>query len=87
MRPLRTLSAAIAVGALAVTGAVASGAAPAPHAKARAAVEAGPAKAVEARTKHDVRIATYNASLNRGAEGQLVRDLSTPDNAQAQNIA
>ena len=87
MRPLRTLSAAIAVGALAVTGAVASGAAPALHAKARAAVEAGPAKAVEARTKHDVRIATYNASLNRGAEGQLVRDLSTPDNAQAQNIA
>ena len=34
-----------------------------------------------------LRVATYNASLNRGAEGQLLRDLSTPDNEQAQNIA
>ena len=33
------------------------------------------------------RQATYNASLNRGAEGQLLRDLSTPDNEQAQKIA
>jgi hypothetical protein len=34
-----------------------------------------------------VRFATFNASLNRGAEGQLVADLSTPDNTQAQTIA
>lgn len=34
-----------------------------------------------------LRVATFNASLNRGAEGQLVRDLSTPDNAQAQAVA
>ncbi len=34
-----------------------------------------------------VRFATYNASLNRSAAGQLVRDLSTPDNVQAGNIA
>jgi 3-phytase len=30
-----------------------------------------------------VRFATYNASLNRNAAGDLVRDLSTPDNPQA----
>ncbi len=37
---------------------------------------------------HDaVRFATFNASLNRGAEGQLVSDLSTPDNQQARNVA
>jgi hypothetical protein len=35
----------------------------------------------------DVRFATYNASLNRFNEGDLVRDLSTPDNAQAQQVA
>ena len=34
-----------------------------------------------------VRFATYNASLNRAAAGQLVSDLSTPSNAQARNIA
>lgn len=34
-----------------------------------------------------VRFATYNASLNRSFEGQLVSDLSTPDNAQARTIA
>jgi hypothetical protein len=34
-----------------------------------------------------VRFATYNASLNRAAAGQLVADLSTPDNTQARNIA
>lgn len=35
----------------------------------------------------NLRVATYNASLNRSTEGELVRDLSTPDNAQAQAIA
>jgi hypothetical protein len=35
----------------------------------------------------DVRFATFNASLNRNFAGQLVSDLSTPNNAQAQNVA
>ena len=34
-----------------------------------------------------VRVATFNASLNRAAEGQLVTDLSTPDDAQARQVA
>jgi hypothetical protein len=37
---------------------------------------------------HDtVRFSTFNASLNRTSAGDLVRDLSTPDNAQAANVA
>ena len=32
-------------------------------------------------------VATFNASLNRSVEGELVADLSTPDNEQAQNAA
>jgi hypothetical protein len=35
----------------------------------------------------DVRFATFNASLNRNFEGQLVTDLSTPANAQAKAVA
>ncbi|MEV4172820.1 endonuclease/exonuclease/phosphatase family protein [Nonomuraea sp. NPDC049709] len=42
---------------------------------------------VPAQAQTRVRFATFNASLNRGAEGQLVSDLSTPDNAQAKVIA
>jgi 5'/3'-nucleotidase SurE len=34
-----------------------------------------------------VRFSQFNASLNRNKEGDLVRDLSTPDNAQAKAIA
>jgi hypothetical protein len=34
-----------------------------------------------------VRFATFNASLNRNVEGQLVADLSTPNNGQARTIA
>jgi hypothetical protein len=34
-----------------------------------------------------VRFSTFNASLNRNFEGQLVTDLSTPNNAQARTIA
>lgn len=34
-----------------------------------------------------IRVATFNASLNRGVEGQLVGDLSTPNNAQARTVA
>ncbi|WP_173124756.1 endonuclease/exonuclease/phosphatase family protein [Kibdelosporangium persicum] len=40
--------------------------------------KAGPSK---------VRFSTFNASLNRSAAGQLVADLSTPDNAQARKVA
>jgi len=35
----------------------------------------------------EVRFSTFNASLNRSVAGQLVSDLSTPDNVQAQNVA
>jgi hypothetical protein len=49
------------------------------------AVAAAPAQAHPHRDP--VRFATFNASLNRAAEGQLVTDLSTPDNAQAREIA
>lgn len=34
-----------------------------------------------------VRFATFNASLNRANSGQLITDLSTPDNVQAQAVA
>jgi 3-phytase len=34
-----------------------------------------------------VRFATFNASLTRDAEGQLLRDLSAPDDTQARNVA
>ena len=34
-----------------------------------------------------IRFATFNASLNRNSEGQLITDLSTRDNAQAQSVA
>src|ERR687891_288218 len=37
--------------------------------------------------RDDARVATFNASLNRNAEGQLIADLSTPDNAQARTVA
>ncbi|GAA1349834.1 endonuclease/exonuclease/phosphatase family protein [Falsarthrobacter nasiphocae] len=37
--------------------------------------------------RDSVRVATFNASLNRGAEGELQRDLSTPGNAQARAVA
>lgn len=39
------------------------------------------------RPDHDVRFATFNASLNRFSDGQLAADLSTGDNVQAQNVA
>jgi hypothetical protein len=34
-----------------------------------------------------IRVATFNASLNRTAEGELVADLSTPDDPQAREVA
>jgi Endonuclease/Exonuclease/phosphatase family len=48
-----------------------------------AALLAGPAAAAEG----DVRFATFNASLNRNVAGQLVADLSTPNNTQAKAVA
>jgi hypothetical protein len=43
--------------------------------------------AAQADSGHTVRFGTFNASLNRNAAGQLVTDLSTPDNAQAREVA
>jgi 3-phytase/alkaline phosphatase D len=34
-----------------------------------------------------IRFATFNASLNRNSEGQLITDLSTPNNTQARTVA
>ncbi len=42
---------------------------------------------VSATPKEDVRVATFNASLNRGADGALIEDLSTPDDPQIQAVA
>lgn len=38
-------------------------------------------------TQDTIRFAQFNASLNRGTEGRLIEDLSTPDNSQAKAIA
>ncbi|MEA5583318.1 phytase [Nodularia harveyana UHCC-0300] len=38
-------------------------------------------------TNNTVRFSQFNASLNRNSEGQLLTDLSTPDNSQAQAVA
>lgn len=52
---------------------------------------ATPATAAQRRNRGDdrgpLRVATFNASLNRFSEGQLLADLSTPDDPQAQRIA
>jgi hypothetical protein len=82
MRTRPTRLALVAVAALAVTGA------------ATTAVTAPAAAGAGQHGKHgkhgkpsEVRFATFNASLNRNAEGQLVADLSTPGNAQAAAVA
>jgi hypothetical protein len=49
--------------------------------------EARTGAAADRKSRKVVRFATFNASLNRNVEGQLVSDLSTPDNAQAQTVA
>ncbi len=47
-----------------------------------------PAAAGTGRRSGDaLRVATFNASLNRAVEGELRADLSTPDDTQAQRIA
>ena len=45
------------------------------------------AEAAQASHRQDVRFASFNASLNRFLEGELISDLSTPEDAQAQVIA
>nr|MDT0660741.1 endonuclease/exonuclease/phosphatase family protein [Micromonospora sp. DSM 115978] len=52
-----------------------------------AAIPAASAPAAAHRGGDQVRFATFNASLNRGAAGALRTDLSTPGNAQAATIA
>ena len=52
---------------------------------ARAATPAAPATGHH--RGHDVRFATFNASLNRPTQGELAKDLATPDDAQANNVA
>lgn len=51
------------------------------------AAQADDAAAAQADNSNVVRFATFNASLNRNVAGQLITDLSTPDNAQAATIA
>ena len=50
-------------------------------------VGALPAAATNEGRSVPIRFATFNASLNRNFEGQLVIDLSTPDNVQARTVA
>jgi hypothetical protein len=45
------------------------------------------APTAQANGADSVRFATFNASLNRGAAGRLVADLSTPDDPQAREVA
>jgi hypothetical protein len=52
-----------------------------------AVLAAGPGGAGGAHDGKTARLATFNASLNRSAEGELVADLSTPDDTQAQAVA
>jgi len=52
-----------------------------------AVVVALAAPAVARSSAPTVRFATFNASLNRNAPGELIADLSTPDDAQAQAVA
>ena len=51
------------------------------------AIAAQPAASDDREVRSDARFATFNASLNRGADGQLVSDLSAPGNAQADAVA
>ena len=90
-RPLAVPLLALAtVAATLLSGAPAAAAPTAPTAPA-AGTATAPAAGTEAHGHghgpRSVRFATYNASLNRGTEGRLVADLSTPDNAQAGAIA
>jgi hypothetical protein len=52
-----------------------------------AALAAGADGAGRGGGERSARFATFNASLNRAAAGELVADLSTPDDVQAQAVA
>jgi hypothetical protein len=78
MRTRHRLTRLLAASVAAATAAVGLAAAP--------AALAGPADP-PGKPDMDVRFATFNASLNRNAAGQLLADLSTPDNAQARAVA
>lgn len=45
------------------------------------------ADSVQPVTTDSLTVATFNASLNREAPGELINDLATPHNAQASNVA
>lgn len=93
-RPRRPRSLLAALGALAV-GASLLAAAPAiaeaPHQDRPGHQHPGkpgkPDKPGKPGKPDDVRFATFNASLNRAAAGELRADLSTPDDVQARNVA
>jgi Endonuclease/Exonuclease/phosphatase family len=72
MRPVLRQVGIVATLAAIVAGLAVAGAAPA---------------AAERSVRDTVRFSTFNASLNRNSEGQLIADLSTPNNAQAKVIA
>lgn len=46
-----------------------------------------PTASVAAEPTVELKVASFNASLNRDEEGQLKSDLATPDNEQAKNVA
>src|ERR671911_564238 len=74
--PIRRTLAALLVGATAAATGVAS----------PGEAQAAPLSSSGGRPP-EVRIATFNASLNRTATGELIDDLSSPDNAQAATVA
>lgn len=78
-----SLAAAVAASLALSVPAFAASAQAAPADKA----EQKPAVASVKANQQNLKFATYNASLNRFNEGDLVRDLSTPDNAQAKAVA
>lgn len=75
-QPIRPLAAAALAALAAVTAAVV----PAAAAPTGSSGDHGSAD-------RTVRIATYNASLNRNNAGELLHDLQAPDNQQARNVA
>ncbi|GAA5116672.1 endonuclease/exonuclease/phosphatase family protein [Alloalcanivorax gelatiniphagus] len=87
MRTRSTRLALAAVAALAVTGLGAPALTSAAAAGAGAQQPTAHAKPHKPGRTSEVRFATFNASLNRNAAGQLVTDLSTPGNAQASAVA
>jgi hypothetical protein len=78
-RPVAALTASLAAAATAL--------ALTPYAASSAAPDRDRSHDRTDRTDRSVRFATFNASLNRAREGELVEDLSTPDDPQAQAVA